>query len=213
MKKSKLVSYVLPTIYVMVIVVSFFSVAILNNLILSDVTNKDYSQSLMQDVTESVLGETKEEDEETTKPIKPYVAQSVTAKVQYYNKDDDNAKQQNSLIVYQSTYMPSTGVLYSSNEEFDVMVVMDGVIKNINEDDIMGTVVEVSHNSNLTTYYYSLKEVNLSVGDEVKTGTILGAAAPNKIYDKENNLFFEVYYQGQSIDPDIFYEMNLDEFN
>ena len=206
MKKGRLKSVVLPTIYVLIIVVSFFSVSILNNLLLGDITNYNYSESLMKDVTEAVMDETKEEIS-----IKPFSFEGVKELVTYYNKDDDAEKQQKSLILYENTYMPSTGIVYGSSEEFDVLAVYDGEIKNITQEDILGTVVEVSHNTNLTTYYYSLKDVTLAVGDQIKAGTILGKATTNKIFADQKNFLFEVYYQGKSLDPEKFYTMNLDE--
>ncbi|MBQ6840895.1 MAG: M23 family metallopeptidase [Bacilli bacterium] len=206
MRKGSLKGFVLPTVYVLVIVASFFSVAILNNLLIGNINNYDYSQSLMQEVTESVLKEN-----EVNKISMPYSDQNIEQKVSYYNKEDDAEKQQKSLIFYQNTYMPSTGVIYSLPQEFDVMAVYDGEVKNITQDEILGTVIEIAHNSNLTTYYYSLKNVQLVVGDQIKTGTVLGQATPNKIYDKDCNFLFEVYYQGKSLDPEKFYTMNIDE--
>ncbi|MBE6148797.1 MAG: M23 family metallopeptidase [Firmicutes bacterium] len=208
MRKGRLKGLVLPTIYVLIIVTSFFSVALLNNLLLGDITNYDYSESLMQDVTEAVMNEN---EDTKTAVIMPYRSSNVKTLVSYYSKDDDIEKQQNSLILYENTYMPSSGVIYGSEEEFDVMVVYDGEVKNISQDDILGTVVEVSHNTNLTTYYYSLKDVKLSVGDRINAGTFLGTAATNKIYANQNNFLFEVYYQGKSLDPEKFYQMNIDE--
>lgn len=210
MKKGRLKRIVLPTIYVMIIVVSFFSVAILNNLLLGDVTNYDYSQSILGETVESVMGEDKDDNLKQT-IIKPYTSSNVTEKITYYSKEDEASKQQNSLIFYENTYMPSTGVVYTSKDEFEVLSVYDGEIKNISDDDILGTVVEVSHNPNLTTFYYSLKDVKLSVGDQIKAGTILGSATINKIFSDQNNFLFEVYYQGKSLDPAKFYTMNIDE--
>ena len=162
----------------------------------------------MQDVTESVMKENENKEEMI---VKPYSATNVTELVTYYSKDDNESKQQKALIFYQNTYMPSTGIIYGSSEEFDVYTVADGEIKNISQDDILGTVVEVAHNTNLTTYYYSLKDVQLSVGDQIKAGTFLGKATTNKIYDNQSNFLFEVYYQGKSLDPEKFYSMNINE--
>lgn len=208
MRKGRLKGFVLPTIYVLIIVTSFFSVALLNNLLLGDITNYDYSDSLMKDVTEAVMNEN--QDIETT-VVMPYSGANVKQLVSYYSKDDDATKQQNSLILYENTYMPSSGVIYGSAEEFDVMAAYDGEVKNISQDDILGIVVEVSHNTNLTTYYYSLKDVQLKVGDQINAGTFLGKATTNKIYNDQNTLLFEVYYQGKSLDPEKFYTMNIDE--
>ena len=53
MKKRRLKSFVLPTIYILIILVTFFSVSIINNQLLKNVTNYDYSKSLMKDVTQA----------------------------------------------------------------------------------------------------------------------------------------------------------------
>ena len=107
--------------------------------------------------------------------------------------------------------MPSSGIIYASNDNFDVIATLDGKVTNIKEDDILGNVIEITHNTNLITYYYSLKDIPVSIGMEVKAGSILGKAATNKIYGDKINFLFEVYYQGQSLNPEKFYKMNIDE--
>ncbi len=196
MKKRKLKKYVLPTIYVLIIVVSFLSVSVINNMLLGDITNYDYSKPILQEVTQSVL---KEQEESFSKP---YNAENVTIITSYYNKDADEKTQQNSLIYYQKTYMPSTGTIYGSAEEFNVTAINDGTVKKIDKDDILGNVVQIEHNANLISYYYSLKDVTVKVGDSVKKGTVLGSATTNAINDKKNNILLEIYYQGKSLDPE-----------
>lgn len=205
MKKRKLKKFVLPTIYALTIIASFFSVSLLNNILLKEDDNIHYSESILQDVTESVMSE--KED----KILLPYVSNEVKSIVTYYNSNDDVEKQQNSLIYYKNTYMPSSGVIYGSETTFDVIAVYDGNVKNITQDEILGTVVEISHNDNLTTIYYSLTNVNLVIGDSIKAGAVLGQADVNDIYPHLYTLLFEVYYQGKSINPDVFYTMKIDE--
>ena len=159
MKKRRLKSFVLPTIYILIILVTFFSVSIINNQLLKNVTNYDYSKSLMKDVTQNVLSETMEDNFE-----KPYLSEKVQVKSGYYSKDYDSEKQTNALISYQSTYMPNSGVLYACDEDFDVITVYDGVVKSIKEDDILGNVIEIMHSENLTTFYYSLKDIVVKEG-------------------------------------------------
>lgn len=206
MRKKRIKSIVLPSIYVLIIIVTFLSISFINNKLLSNVTNYDYSKSLMKDVTESVLSE-KMPDSFT----KPFVSEKVSLKTGYYSKDYDDLSQTNALITYESTYMPNMGAIYSSEDEFDVIAVYDGTVKKVKEDELLGTTVEIMHSDNLTSYYYSLKEVNLKDGDEISKGTIIGKASSNKIYENENVLLFEVYNQGKSIDPEKFYDMTPDE--
>lgn len=206
MRKRRLKRFVLPTIYVLIVVTSFLSISIINNLLISNVDDYDYSKSLVNDTIKPTIAEQK-----TLSISKPYVSENVKIATNYYNKDDETDRQENSLILYHNTYMPSSGVIYSSNEEFEVVSVLDGKVTKIYEDDILGTVIEITHNTNLTTYYYSLKDVIVSENEQVTQGTIIGRATTNKINENENNFLFEVYYQGKSIDPEVFYTMSLDE--
>lgn len=208
MSKRKLRRLVLPTLYAVTILSAIFIVMVINSIVLKPYTSYDYSKSLMKDVTQATLKET----EDTSKKIvQPFQEQTVEMKISYYDMADDDERKEKSLILYQNTYMPSSGTFYGSSEEFEVLSVMDGKITKINEEDILGTSVEITHNTNLTTYYYSIKDLMVKEGDDIKAGFPIGKASTNKINEKENNFLFEVYYQGKSLDPEKFYQMNVDE--
>lgn len=206
MKKMKLRKYVLPTIYVLIILVTFLSVSLINNHLLKNVTNYNYSKSIMKDVTENVLSEILPDKFE-----RPYLSENVKLLSGFYSKDYDDESQKNSLIVYQNTYMPSSGTFYASQDEFDVVSVYDGKVKSIKKDEMLGDTVEVQHSDNLTTIYYSLKDVNLRENDDIKKGTIIGKATSNNLVTDKNVLFIEVYLKGKQIDPEKFYELNPNE--
>lgn len=200
MKRRKLKTFVLPTLYVLIITLSFVAIAGLNSLLSKTPEDLNYSKSLLTNETQAVEGEVQD-----PKIVKPYVSEEVKVKTSYYSKDDDDTKQESSLIYYENTYMPSTGIIYNSDKSFEVVAALDGEVKNIKTDALLGTVVEISHNSNLTTIYYSLKNVNLKVGEYVSSGTKIGNSSENKLIQSPS-LLFEVYYQGKSMDPEKFYE-------
>ena len=206
MKKMKLRKYVLPTIYVLIILVTFLSVSLINNHLLKNVTNYNYSKSIMKDVTENVLSEILPDKFE-----RPYLSENVKLLSGFYSKDYDDESQKNSLIVYQNTYMPSSGTFYASQDEFDVVSVYDGKVKSIKKDAMLGDTVEVQHSDNLTTIYYSLKDVTVRENDDIKKGTIIGKATSNNLVTDKNVLFIEVYLKGKQIDPEKFYELNPNE--
>lgn len=206
MKKMKLRKYVLPTIYVLIILVTFLSVSLINNHLLKNVTNYNYSKSIMKDVTENVLSEILPD-----KFDRPYLSENVKLLSGFYSKDYDDESQKNSLIVYQNTYMPSSGTFYASQDEFDVVSVYDGKVKSIKKDEMLGDTVEVQHSDNLTTIYYSLKDVTARENDDIKKGTIIGKATSNNLVTDKNVLFIEVYLKGKQIDPEKFYELNPNE--
>ena len=206
MKKMKLRKYVLPTIYVLIILVTFLSVSLINNHLLKNVTNYNYSKSIMKDVTENVLSEILPDKFE-----RPYLSENVKLLSGFYSKDYDDESQKNSLIVYQNTYMPSSGTFYASQDDFDVVSVYDGKVKSIKKDEMLGDTVEVQHSDNLTTIYYSLKDVTVGENDDIKKGTIIGKATSNNLVTDKNVLFIEVYLKGKQIDPEKFYELNPNE--
>lgn len=206
MKKMKLRKYVLPTIYVLIILVTFLSVSLINNHLLKNVTNYNYSKSIMKDVTENVLSEILPDKFE-----RPYLSENVKLLSGFYSKDYDDESQKNSLIVYQNTYVPSSGTFYASQDEFDVVSVYDGKVKSIKKDEMLGDTVEVQHSDNLTTIYYSLKDVTVRENDDIKKGTIIGKATSNNLVTDKNVLFIEVYLKGKQIDPEKFYELNPNE--
>lgn len=143
------------------------------------------------------------------KPLKPYLEETVSKTKDFYRKDDDEKTQSNSLIYYENTYMPNTGILYSAEENFEVVASLDGKVTKIGEDDSLGKYVELEHANGYKTTYYSLSETSVTEGSNVTKGDVVGTSGANKIYSESNhNLLFEVYKDGHLIDPEDF--MNID---
>ena len=212
MKKRKLKGFVLPTVYIMVISILFVSISILGNVLQSKMNyEEDLSVSALKDNTTPVV---KNEDEidNASQIVKPFISTAVGISKSYYDMQDDEATQQNSLVYYEQTYLQNSGVLYSSNESFEVISVYDGTVTNVAEDEILGNVVEITHNTNLKTVYYSLGEINVQKDDVVKCGDIIGKSGDNLLDDElDNCLLFEVYYNGNTIDPEDFYNMKIED--
>ena len=132
----------------------------------------------------------------------------------FYNKDADDTNKEASIIYYENTYMQNTGVLYSSDEQFDVLATLPGTVTNIKDDNILGKVVYVEYNTKLTVVYYSLQSTDLKIGDQIDQNTVIGKSGSNKLENqKKYNLLIEVYKDGNLINPLDFYEMNVNELN
>ena len=144
--------------------------------------------------------------------IKPFINESVEADKLYYDVNDSEEEQANSLIYFENTYMKNTGVLYKDSKEFEIVTVLDGTILNIKEDDILGKMVEIEHTPNLRTVYYSLENIEVKVGDFLNQGDVIGISGANNISDNKYNLLFEVNYNGTLINPDDFYNMDASSF-
>ena len=214
MKKRKLKGYVLPTVYVLVIAVLFISVSFLGSALQKELQYQDLSIDALDDDVTPVIKEEETPTDVTTesKIVKPFTSTSVGISKSYYDMTDDEATQQNSLVYYEQTYLQNSGVLYSSDEVFDVLATFDGTVTNVSTDEILGNVVEITHNPNLKTVYYSLGEVTVKKDDALKSGDIIGKSGDNLLEgEKDNSLLVEVYYNGNTIDPEDFYNMNIED--
>lgn len=214
MKKRKLKGYVLPTVYVLVIAVLFISVSFLGSALQKELQYQDLSTDVLDDDVTPVIKEEENPTDVTTesKIVKPFTSTSVGISKSYYDMTDDEATQENSLVYYEQTYLQNSGVLYSSDEVFDVLATYDGTVTNVSTDEILGNVVEITHNPNLKTVYYSLGEVTVKKDDILKSGDIIGKSGDNLLEEeKDNSLLVEVYYNGNTIDPEDFYNMNIED--
>lgn len=211
MKKRKLKGFVLPTVYILVISLLFVSISFIGNALQNQFKyDSDLSVNALDDTVTPVIKD--EESQEQVKIVKPFTSTAVGISKSYYDMQDDEQKQEESLVYYEQTYLQNSGVLYSSKEVFDVLSVLDGTVTNIFEDEILGNVVEITHNTNLKSLYYSLSEITVKKDDLVKSGQTIGKSGDNLLDDEsENCLLLEVYYNGKTIDPEDFYNMNNDE--
>lgn len=209
--KYRLKSWVIASIYVLVVGAVVASLFMLNKFLGSSVySNETLSyvyRGLFEDAVPVVSVENK-------KIMRPYASENVEILKDFYDKDADASVQEKSLILYQNTYMPNTGVLYKSDKEFDVIAVMDGTVANIEADELMGNIVTIKHSNNLSTIYQCLNEVNVLVGDIIKQGDVIGTSGSNKIESaSENMLLFEVINNGEYLNPEKFYEMKLEDLS
>lgn len=148
------------------------------------------------------------------KPMKPFLEETVSKTKDYYKKEDSEDVQINSLIYYEKTYMPSTGILYSSDEKFEVVASYDGKVIKVSEDNILGKFVVIEHINGYKTTYYSLSDVAVSEGNEVVKGDPVGSSGSNKIEGSlNNNLLFETYHDGYLMDPEDFYNIDFNQEN
>ncbi len=209
MKTKRLRKFVLPTVYVMVIGVLFVSISILGNVLQSQMEYDNMAVSALKDNVTPVI---KNDDTPDSKIEKPFVSTNVAISKSFYDMTDEASKQQNSLVYYENTYLQNSGVLYSSQDAFEVLSSFDGTVTNVATDDILGNYVEITHNPNLKTVYYSLSDVQVKKDDVVISGDVIGKSGDNKLNgETENCLLFEVYHNGDAIDPEDFYNMNIED--
>ena len=151
---------------------------------------------------------------EDTKVVinKPFNDESVKIVKNYYSVSDDEETQQNSIIFYENTYMPSSGISYGNDTDFDVLAILDGKVVEVKEDDILGNIITIEHDNGIISSYQSVTDIKVKVDDMVKQGDILAKSFTSNISsDLGNHLYFELMINGVNVDPEEYYGNCIDE--
>lgn len=144
--------------------------------------------------------------------IRPYLDSDIQIVKNYYDYTADAPAQQNSIIFYENTYIPSSGVSYSNGKQFDVVAIYDGKVIDVKEDDILGKTVSIEHSNGMISNYQSLSDVTVSKDDNVVKGQIIAKSSTSNISaDLGNHLYFELVINGECVNPENYYGKSIDE--
>lgn len=149
------------------------------------------------------------EIKETPKTIiKPFLIDAMKAKEYYDGKDHEV----DSITKFEGVYRSNQGIDYTyQNQNFDVVASLDGVVKEIKDDPILGkSVTIVSDQIEIT--YQSLAEILVKQNQQVQQKAKIGTAGEN-IYDRDigNHLHYVVSVKGKIIDPESIYGKSVEE--
>ena len=212
MTKRKLKPFVVPVLYSLTVVVFVFCLYMIQ-LIIGKVTFKEENQD-----TNYVDSEIIEPNNQLpvvtneTVIIRQYTASNVSIAKGFYDYKAEADKQKDAIIYYENTYMQNSGVDYKSEEVFDVVSILDGTVIEVKEDAILGNVVQIKHTNDIISVYQSLSEVDVKKDDKILAGQIIGKSGQSNINkDIGNHLHFELYYQGQIVNPEEYYDKNVED--
>ncbi|MCI7332074.1 MAG: M23 family metallopeptidase [Mollicutes bacterium] len=208
---NKYSKILLPTFYIGIIAV----MVLCSTLVVSGVKTYLLNRQEMKFTIDNVFDEdtTPVVKTETNIIVKPYISDSVKVGRYFYDFESDEKKQENSLILYEDTYMQNNGVDYVDNKNFDVVAILDGEIISIEDSDVYGKVVTIKHNDNLKSVYSNVDGVLVTVGYKIHQGEIFAMSAKSKLQsDYESMLHFEVFYKESAIDPENMYTMSVSDF-
>ncbi len=203
-----------PTIYLIAIlsVVGCILLTIMSiNKYLTESEKFDYSiNGLIDNEVKPVQGEDNTKND--VKVIKPFRNEKVTIGRGFYDFEGEQTNQEKSIIFYENTYMQNSGVDYVSDEVFDVISVLAGKVISVDTDEVLGNIVKIEHDKNIITTYQGIDKVALKVGDVISQGTIVGVSGKSLVNSNyTTSLHFEVNYNGELIDPEKFYSLNVND--
>ena len=216
--KRRIKPFVVPLVYVLSIAMligsMFFIDKAINNSLFKDTGTVSDREEELPSSEDTVVEEVVPVVNTDPQIIRPYVVTDMKVVKNYYNKESDNATQENAIFYYGDTYMQNSGIDYANGNEFDVVSILDGTVMEVVEDEIMGKTIKIKHSNDLISVYQSMGVINFKVDDNVTQGTIIGKSGENNIStDLGNHLHFELYYQGKVVNPDDYYEKLLGELN
>lgn len=204
MKRLRLKKWVIPTFGTLLVVM------ILSIFMIGKSFDEDKGQDNDYVVNALIDNSTPVVEIKDSKMILPYTNDKVITSKNFYSMNDDETKQESSLIYYENIYIQNTGILYSSDEQFDVVSVLDGTVKNIKEDELLGFVIEIENTDSVTTIYQSVDNITVKIGDFVEKGKIIATSGNNALSnEKDNCLHFEVYIDGKLTNPEILYNKEI----
>lgn len=146
------------------------------------------------------------------KIVRPYTDSEVKVSKNFYDYQAEAETQEQSLIYYEGTYMPSSGVSYSKGDAFDVVSILDGTVKEVSDDTTLGNVITIQHENGITSVYQSVGEISVKADDIVTSGQIIAKSATSNIStDLGNHLYFELIVDGVCVNPENYYDKAIDE--
>ncbi len=154
---------------------------------------------------------------EVNKPLENFVmpladSDKVVIKGQFYDINGDEGQQEAALVKYGDTYQPNTGIDYAlkDNASFDVLAAMSGTVTRVQNDALLGNVVEIEHEKGLVTQYSSITNIAVKAGDKVMQGTSIAKAGRSEINkDAAVHVHFEMRKDGTAVNPNNFLKKPL----
>lgn len=217
MTKRKLKPFVVPVVYALSFAMLLTSIYFIQGIISNAVFKSEDAVEVVEEVEDyEDISDTTDMPVVSTDPqiIRPYVNEAVKVVSNYYDYTADSTSQEGSILYYGDTYMQNSGIDYSSGSEFEVVSILDGTVIEVIDDEVMGKTVKIKHSNDLISVYQSMGTVNVAANDTVGQGTIIGMSGENNVSrDLGNHLHFELYYQGNVVNPDNYYGKMLGELN
>ena len=187
---------------------------LLSGVLLLGVATEDSASDTFEYVSKSILDFEEEVKviNSNNKIIKPYNDANVKIVKDFYDYKGEEKSQEESLIYYENTYMPSSGVSYSNGEKFEVVSILEGTVTDVKEDTITGNSVTIEHANGITSIYQSITNITVKKGDIINAGFVIGTSSTSNIRkDLNNHLYFELIIDGVCVDPENYYDKLVNE--
>ena len=158
-----------------------------------------------------------EPSEPVTTPVEnvslPILAESKTQIVtKFYDHEADQEDQEQALVFYNNKYYQSQGIdIAATNDEpLPVVAALSGEIVEVKENPLLGLVVQMKHDHDVSTYYSSLVDVEVKEGQSVSQGEVIAHAGTNVFNkDKGVHVHFEIRKDDHPVNPELYIDQSV----
>ena len=108
--------------------------------------------------------------------------------------------------------MQSNAIAYGAKEDFEVTLILDGTVKKIKEDKLVGTVIGVDHGNGILGIYQSLKDIKVKENDILKQGDIIGMSSVSNLNkDLGTHVLFELIIDNKIVNPEQYFDKKVND--
>ena len=162
-------------------------------------------------VTDTILNEEKPVANTKNIIMRPYYNSEAKILKDFYERNDTEENQENSLIFYDSTYMPNSSIAYGGIDSFDVVSILDGTVIKVSEDDLLGNIVEIEHTNKIISVYQSVSEVAVKENQVVKQGEVIAKSGESNLnLSLKKHLLFELIVNSNIVNPEDYFNKNVE---
>lgn len=129
---------------------------------------------------------------------------STVVKKPFYDVNADEKAQEEALVSYDNRYEPNKGIdiAQKDGKAFDVVAALSGIVTKVQEDALLGNVIEVEHEDGVVTRYQAVTDIQVAVGDQVKQGQAIATAGKSQINeDAGTHVHFEIRKDKVAVNP------------
>ncbi|MBM7690706.1 stage II sporulation protein Q [Peribacillus deserti] len=133
-------------------------------------------------------------------------------KKDFYDEKASKEQQEAALVFYNNTYQQNKGMDFAMKDgkDFNVIASLSGKVTRVEEDSVLGNVVEVEHSKGIVTRYSSVQGIKVAVGDEVSKGQAIAKAGQSLLNEEAGtHVHFEIRKDDVAVNPKSFFEKSL----
>lgn len=136
-------------------------------------------------------------------------ADKTVIKKQFYDVNADEKAQEDALVFYNNRYEQNKGIdiAMEDGKSFDVKASLSGNVSKVQEDALLGNLIEVEHEDGVVTRYQSVTDIKVAVGDKVKQGQAIATSGKSQINEEAGvHVHFEIRKDDIALNPVDFIE-------